>query len=289
VSAEPDTAAGSAAWLGMRPGTCRVLAGRLLSTADTAAALSRAETPRPPVADHPGTPADCGSGHRPPPRTLPGVRGASGTATTWRCRPDGWMVAAARCPVGYRPGRCKRPRSTAASATTAGIRTAAVHPGPCRRLRVSAATGTGCQPGGDWRVPPPPPRSGELTVQPVAKLAAHVGHRRPLQGQGLLGGQPAQPQPAQVAALPAGHHRTGGRMGVDPDLGPGVGRPGAQLHGEVGEEHQLAGIRSGWPVSSSYSAVPSGCGTPGCSSAAGATTSTPAASAPSAGSRGRPR
>jgi hypothetical protein len=34
-------------------------------------------------------------------------------------------------------------------------------------------------------------------------------------------------------------------MRVDPDLGPGVGRPGAQLHGEVGEEHQLAGYPVG--------------------------------------------
>jgi hypothetical protein len=43
-------------------------------------------------------------------------------------------------------------------------------------------------------VPPPPPGVGELALQPVAEPGAHVGHRRALQGQGLLGGQPAKPQ-----------------------------------------------------------------------------------------------
>ena len=62
---------------------------------------------------------------------------------------------------------------------------------------------------------------------PVAELAAHVGHRRALQGQGLLGGQPAQPQAWQVAALPAGHYGTGDGLRVDADLGPGAGGPGA--------------------------------------------------------------
>jgi hypothetical protein len=62
---------------------------------------------------------------------------------------------------------------------------------------------------------------------------------RPLQRQGLLGGQPTKPQAQQVAALPASHYRVGGRLRVDPDLAPGVGRPGAQLNGEIGQEHQL--------------------------------------------------
>jgi NADPH-dependent 2,4-dienoyl-CoA reductase/sulfur reductase-like enzyme len=135
------------------------------------------------------------------------------------------------------------------------------------------------------RVPPLPVRAGELALEAVAELGAHVGHGRPLQGQGVLGGQPAQPQAQQVAALPAGHHRVGGRLWVDSDLGPGVGRPGAQLHGEVGEGHQLPGC----PVSSSDSSVPSGCGTQGCSSDAGATTSTPAGSVWPGESRRRPR
>jgi hypothetical protein len=43
-------------------------------------------------------------------------------------------------------------------------------------------------------MPPLPVRAGELAAEPVAELAAHVGHGWPLQGQGLLGGQPAQPQ-----------------------------------------------------------------------------------------------
>jgi hypothetical protein len=77
-------------------------------------------------------------------------------------------------------------------------------------------------------VPPPPVRLGELTAEPVAKLGADQGHGRSLHRQGFLGGQPAQPQARQVAAC-----------GSIPDLGPGVGGPGAQFHGQVGHEHQL--------------------------------------------------
>jgi len=38
------------------------------------------------------------------------------------------------------------------------------------------------------RLPPLPVGVGELALQPVAELGAYVGHRRSLQGQGLLGG-----------------------------------------------------------------------------------------------------
>jgi hypothetical protein len=51
----------------------------------------------PPVTDDPCTPADCGSGHRPPPADTARVSEMlCGTAATWRCRPDGWTVAAER-------------------------------------------------------------------------------------------------------------------------------------------------------------------------------------------------
>jgi hypothetical protein len=43
-------------------------------------------------------------------------------------------------------------------------------------------------------VPPPLVRAGELALQPVPGLGAHAGHGRPLHGQDLLAGQPAQPQ-----------------------------------------------------------------------------------------------
>jgi hypothetical protein len=50
-----------------------------------------------------------------------------------------------------------------------------------------------------------PVRGGELPLEAVAELGAHVGHGWPLHGQGLLGGQPAELEAQQVAALPAGH------------------------------------------------------------------------------------
>jgi hypothetical protein len=60
VTAEPDTAAVSAVRLGVRPGAGRTAAvhrghGR---------SPEQGGTPRPPVADRPCMPADCGSGHR---------------------------------------------------------------------------------------------------------------------------------------------------------------------------------------------------------------------------------
>jgi hypothetical protein len=92
-------------------------------------------------------------------------------------------------------------------------------------------------------------RSGDPVVQTVAELGAHIRHDRPLQRQRLLGGQPLQPKALKVAAVPGGDDRAGGRLGVDADLGPGVGGPGPQLQGEVGQEHQLIGRGSGAPVS----------------------------------------
>jgi DNA-binding SARP family transcriptional activator len=61
-------------------------------------------------------------------------------------------------------------------------------------------------------VQPPPPGPADLAVQPPAQLLAHPGHSRPLQRQGLLGGQPAELQPFDLPAAPAGEDRTGGRV-----------------------------------------------------------------------------
>jgi hypothetical protein len=80
VSVEPDTAAASAVRL--ECGRCWPDGHCPLEAA--AASLSRAGAWWSPVADHPCTPADCGSGNRPPP---------ADTAATWRCGPNGWMVA----------------------------------------------------------------------------------------------------------------------------------------------------------------------------------------------------
>jgi hypothetical protein len=92
---------------------------------------------------------------------------------------------------------------------------------------------------------PPPGGAGELGLQPVGKLGPHIGHGRPLQGQGLLGGQPTQPPAREVAALPAGDHRTGGRLRIHPDLAPGVGGPGRSSMVRSARNTSSPGARSG--------------------------------------------
>jgi hypothetical protein len=139
-------AAGSAA--GYLPGAGRTAAVHR----GGAAALSRAGTPRPPVADRPGTPADCGSGTGRRLRTQPGVRGAlrnCGHLATPSGRLDGGRGAGVRsaAELDAVSVRCPPLRPE----TAAWVRTAAVRPGPCRSLPVSAATGTGRLAGGCWR------------------------------------------------------------------------------------------------------------------------------------------
>src|SRR6266567_4970358 len=79
----------------------------------------------------------------------------------------------------------------------------------------------------------------DLTSQPGAELLADVGHRRPDERAGLLGAQPAKLQALDVPSAPAVHHRQQGGLGADPDRGPGLLGPGAQLDGEVGQKHQV--------------------------------------------------
>jgi hypothetical protein len=176
--------------------------------------LRRASTPRPPVADHPCTPAGCGSGHRPPADT------ARASDVAPERRPPGDAVRTAGGGRG------------AGVWSAAELDAASVRCPPLLSTPVSGrdtAAGCGCpllqEPvarlaaaGG---VPPPPGRAGELTLQPVAKLGAHPGHGRPLQGQGLLGAQPAESQAQQVAALPA----VAGHAGAPPVARSGLQAP----------------------------------------------------------------
>jgi hypothetical protein len=85
-------------------------------------------------------------------------------------RQDGWMVSG-----GLVSGRSVSILDTVAA---------------CGRPRLQEAVARPAA----GQVPPPPVGVGELAAEPVAEPVAHVGHRRPLQGQGLLGSQPAQPQ-----------------------------------------------------------------------------------------------
>jgi hypothetical protein len=147
--------------------------------------------------------------------------------------------------AGCGPGGCRRPLSTAASGNRGrcpdGRCPAGTLPQSAGALLPEPVAG----PAAAGRVPPLPVGVGELAAEPVTELGAHVGHGGPLQGQGLLARQPAKPQAREVAAALGGDHRADGRLRVDPDLGPGVGGPGAQLHGEVGQKHQLAAFPVG--------------------------------------------
>jgi hypothetical protein len=131
--------------------------------------------------------------------------------------------------------------------TAAGCPDGTVHRGQCRSLRVSLLHEPVAWPASAGGMQPPPVRLAKLAGQPCVELLAHVGHSRPLQRHRLLTRQPTKLEAVEVAAAPGGDHRAGGRLQVDADLGPGVGGPGAQLHRQVGHEHQLVGgpVRGG--------------------------------------------
>jgi hypothetical protein len=197
VSTAPDTAAGSAVCLGVRPGAAGCGPddrGPPRTRPQPCAGQGHRGRRSPTLQAHPPT-AAVGTGSRLP--TLPGCP---------RClrelRPPGDAVRTAGrrprsgCPVGCGTGRCMRPLSTAASENRGRCPDGRCPPGTlpqsagCRLLPEAVAW-----PAAAGGVPPPPVGVGELAAEPVAELGAHVGHRRSLQGQGLLGGQPAEPQP----------------------------------------------------------------------------------------------
>jgi hypothetical protein len=62
---------------------------------------------------------------------------------------------------------------------------------------------------------------------------------------GLLEAEVVDLQPGNLAVAPAANDRLGDLVGVDADLRPGVGGPGAQLTGQVGHKHQLPGFPFG--------------------------------------------
>jgi hypothetical protein len=63
--------------------------------------------------------------------------------------------------------------------------------------------------------------------QTAAELPADIGHRRPGKGAGLLEAEVVELQPGDLAVLPTADGRLGDLLGVDADLGPGIGGPGA--------------------------------------------------------------
>jgi hypothetical protein len=118
----------------------------------------------------------------PQPAAQPGTAaGVQGVAD-----PDKADAVAVRCFV-RNGGRCPDGWSVSGRLMSAAYTSAACG---CPRLQEAVA-----RPAAAGRVPPLPVGVGELAAEPVAELGAQVGHRRSLQRQGLLGGQPAQPQP----------------------------------------------------------------------------------------------
>jgi hypothetical protein len=122
-------------------------------------------------------------------------------------RMAGWLVAGSGVRRGHRcPGvraepdgrgsvRCPRATElwpgvrTAVSAADTRSQTADTAADGCPVLQEAFAGQASA-----GLVPPPPVGPGELAIHAVTELGAHVGHGRSLQSQGLLGGQPAQPQ-----------------------------------------------------------------------------------------------
>jgi hypothetical protein len=177
-------------------------------------------------------------------RTTGSLLSSRGGRPSAQARPAAAIQAShrrARCPLrpcgtwlqpGVRTPSVRGGRAAAANGHCRSVRRAFRNCGTwgCRRVSgqsvstadTAAAKGVRC-----WRkrspgraavalMPPPPVRLGELAAEPVAELGAHVGHRRPLQRQRLLAGQPAELEALDVAAVPGGDDRAGGRLRVDP-------------------------------------------------------------------------
>jgi hypothetical protein len=188
---------------------------------------------------------------------------------------------------GWLPNRTPRTPwlSAAAPGTAVGIHKVGVHKvgvhkvGVCRRHRrsrwVATATGSGRRPGGRWRRAATAGRHGRADGR-----AGRQAGRGP--GSWPVAPAPGRPRwSARPTAGPAGRRAASRRP--PPRRPPGGrSRPLAQV--SVGQARNSTvrsaantsscGCRSGWPVTSSYTRVPSGWGTAGCRSAAGATTST---------------
>jgi hypothetical protein len=186
---------------------------------DTAAAGHRPSTPLRRLRQrHRLAPADTarvsGVGpERPPPG------GAVWTAGRWP--PSGF-------PVGCGAGRCKRPRSTAASENRGRCPA-----GTLPQSAGSAATRTGRRRGGRWR--------GAATAGTRGRVGGRAGRRagraKVMAGRSNASvswavSPPSRRPDGSPRCQPATTER-GSRLWVDPDLGPGVGRPGAQLHRQV--------------------------------------------------------
>ena len=138
---------------------------------------------------------------------------------------------------------------------------------------------------------PTPVSTSKPGGQATAELAADVGHRRVGERAGLLEAEIVDLQPGDLAVLPAADDCLGDLVGVHADRRSGVLGPGAQLHREVGDKHQLTGLAFGVPGEQLVDQAAGRLGTPGCSSVPGPTIRTVPASGSPAGGGGssRPR
>jgi hypothetical protein len=174
----------------------------------------------------------------PPPRTLRGVRCGSGTAA----RGDAVRTAGVGRGAVSRspPNRTLRQRPLSGGVLPPWPRVHAVWMAAVRRGHRRQ----------DYRTSSPGGRPPECAT---AGTPGRPGGRAGRQAMRAPRSSPAAPTPRPprrsahqtagpgVAVLPAADDRAGGRLRVDPDLGPGVKGPGTQLHGEVGQEHQIVG------------------------------------------------
>jgi hypothetical protein len=112
-----------------------------------------------------------------------------------------------------------------------------------RRLRRLGEPVAGLAAGGGMQ--PTSVGASEPGGQATPELPADVGHRRAGERAGLLEAEVVELEPGDLAVAPAADDRLGDLVGLHAELGPGVGRSGAQLADEVGHEHQLIGLSFG--------------------------------------------
>src|SRR6266511_3880986 len=144
-----------------------------------------------------------------------------------------------RCPWSHgRPGTVRSGRMVA-PALCAVVAWSPGTAAPWRRERRGRLQEAVARLAAAGRVQPAQMLAADLPTEPVAELLPDVGHRGPGERAGLLGAQPAELQALDVPAAPAVHHGQQGGVGAGADRGPGLLWPGAQLGGEVGQEHQV--------------------------------------------------
>jgi hypothetical protein len=126
------------------------------------------------------------------------------------------------------------------------------------RAPVVAAAATG-------GMQPTPVGASQPGGQAAAELAADVGHRRPGERAGLLEAEIVKLEPGDLAVLPAADDRLGDLLGSTATFAQVSRGQARSSHVRSATNTSSPASRSGCPVSSRYTRLPAGWGTPRCS------------------------